>query len=79
MTAATVVQKGKGYPRNSLVLPGEDVSIPFGDADMLIVEYRPPVEETRAAMRASIERMRADKRRGDAVKFLRDFRSNPRG
>ncbi len=79
MPAMTTASKAKKNQHHSVVIPETGLSIPFGDADMVIVEFRPPVEETRKAMRASIERMRADKRRGDVVKFLRDFRNDPRG
>jgi hypothetical protein len=36
-------------------------------------------DESRAACERAIVRMNADKRKGDVVKFLKEFRSNPRG
>lgn len=35
-------------------------------------------EESRAAWGRTIARAKADKRRGDAVKFLKEFRDDPR-
>lgn len=82
MTATVKARtKGKGKPlaESFFLLQDGHCRIPLGDAQMVIVEYRPPVEETRAAMAAMRERMKNDHRKGDAVKFLREFRDNPRG
>ncbi len=49
-------------------------------AGMTVVERRGGTpEEIRAACGSMIARMRADKRKGDAVQFLTEFRNNPRG
>ncbi len=49
-------------------------------AGMTAVERRGGTpEEIRATCGSMIARMRADKRKGDAVQFLTEFRNNPRG
>lgn len=49
-------------------------------AGMTVVERRGGTpEEIRAACTSMIARMHADKRKGDSVQFLNEFRNNPRG
>ena len=51
----------------------------LGDGECVVVEHRSADPEAmRAAIDRSIKRMHADKRQGDAVQFLREFRDNPR-
>jgi hypothetical protein len=44
----------------------------------VIQHHRPDPEAMRAAVERMRERLKKDKRKGDAVKFLREFRDNPR-
>ncbi len=48
------------------------------NSQYMVVVRKGDAEAMRAAIDRSIARTRADKRKGDAVAFLREFRSNPR-
>jgi hypothetical protein len=52
--------------------------IEFSGSESIVVVRRGDVEAMRRRMTAAIERMHADTRPGDAAKFLREFRENPR-
>lgn len=64
----------KVVDENSLTHP-----VQLAEGECVVVQHRTADPEAmRAAIDRAIERMHADKRKGDAVKFLRVFRDNPR-
>lgn len=52
--------------------------VQLAEGKYMVVLRRGDPAAMRAACDRMIERMKADKRKGDAVAFLREFRDNPR-
>lgn len=68
-------QKAAGKSR---VLPAGLGSLVIDGKTAYVRQHGNP-EQSRDVLGVAVARMRADKRKGDVVKFLREFRDNPRG
>jgi hypothetical protein len=49
------------------------------EGQCFVYSHSPQAADAAAVMDAAIHRLTADKRRGDVVKVLREFRDSPRG
>lgn len=71
MPTTTADRKASRAPRTAVM--------EFEEGGVVIAPHRPDPALTRSAIDNALDRMRRNKKRGDVVQVLREFRDNPRG